>query len=202
MVESDGDESEDGQPDSGSTPAGQGSAALAALGTLAIKGRAPMTGYDRDMFGPAWMDTDRNGCDTRNDVLRRMAEQNYITTAQATKAQNARLGVKKSTYFSAKRERFFLNYVGAQLIKKYGRTKVQEGGLKIYTTLDLKKQPSVSETIDWARVLLLLHSTSLDADLVRETLNVFLKFEEDIKAVDEQLYEITRNALKEQHAAE
>ncbi|MET4701179.1 MoxR-like ATPase [Constrictibacter sp. MBR-5] len=68
--------------------------------------------------------------------------------------------------------------------------------------LDLKKQPSVSETIDWARVLLLLHSTSLDADLVRETLNVFLKFEEDIKAVDEQLYEITRHALKEQHAAE
>lgn len=68
--------------------------------------------------------------------------------------------------------------------------------------LDLKKQPSVSETIDWARVLLLLHSTSLDAELVRETLNVFLKFEEDIKAVDEQLYEITRNALKEQHAAE
>ena len=68
--------------------------------------------------------------------------------------------------------------------------------------LDLKKQPSVSETIDWARVLLLLHSTSLDADLVRETLNVFLKFEEDIKAVDEQLYELTRNALKGQQAAQ
>ncbi|WP_182066366.1 HNH endonuclease family protein [Curtobacterium sp. ME12] len=27
--------------------------------------------YDRDAFGPAWADTDRNGCDTRNDVLRR-----------------------------------------------------------------------------------------------------------------------------------
>ena len=63
--------------------------------------------------------------------------------------------------------------------------------------LDLKKQPSVSETIDWARVLILLHATSLDADLVRDTLNIFLKFEEDIQSVDAQLYEMTRNATKE-----
>lgn len=45
--------------------------ALALLGTLAVKGRAPKTGYDRAAFGPAWADTDRNGCDTRNDVLAR-----------------------------------------------------------------------------------------------------------------------------------
>ena len=36
-----------------------------------MKGRAPKTGYDRKMFGAAWTDTDRNGCDQRNDVLRR-----------------------------------------------------------------------------------------------------------------------------------
>jgi hypothetical protein len=47
------------------------STALALLATLAVKGRAPMTGYDRGMFGAAWTDTNRNGCDTRNDVLRR-----------------------------------------------------------------------------------------------------------------------------------
>jgi hypothetical protein len=41
------------------------------LATLAVKGRAPMTGYDRGEFGAAWTDTNRNGCDTRNDVLRR-----------------------------------------------------------------------------------------------------------------------------------
>ena len=63
-------------------------------------------------------------------------------------------------------------------------------------TMDLKKQPSVSETIDWARVLLLLHATKLEADMVRETLNVFLKFEEDIQAVDQHLYEFIRNAEK------
>ena len=53
---------------SSSTPAG--GTAAAALATLPVKGRAPMTGYDRDEFGPAWLDADRNGCDTRNDVLR------------------------------------------------------------------------------------------------------------------------------------
>jgi hypothetical protein len=36
-----------------------------------VKGRAPLTGYTRDTFGPAWADTDRNGCDQRNDVLAR-----------------------------------------------------------------------------------------------------------------------------------
>ena len=45
--------------------------ALAALGTLKVKGRAPKTGYARALFGQAWADVDRNGCDTRNDVLRR-----------------------------------------------------------------------------------------------------------------------------------
>ena len=30
-----------------------------------------MSGYDRDLFGQAWLDTDRNGCDTRNDILAR-----------------------------------------------------------------------------------------------------------------------------------
>jgi len=44
---------------------------LALLETLPVKGRAPKTGYSREAFGQAWADTDRNGCDTRNDILRR-----------------------------------------------------------------------------------------------------------------------------------
>ncbi|MDQ3628798.1 MAG: excalibur calcium-binding domain-containing protein [Actinomycetota bacterium] len=48
--------------------------ALAALSTLDVKGRAPTTGYDRDEFGPEWTDRDHNGCDTRNDILRRDLE--------------------------------------------------------------------------------------------------------------------------------
>jgi len=49
---------------------------LATLDTLAIKGRAPKTGYSRSQFGDAWTDDvavplGHNGCDTRNDILRR-----------------------------------------------------------------------------------------------------------------------------------
>ena len=45
--------------------------ALAVLETLPVKGRAPKTGYSRDVFGQSWADVDRNGCDTRNDILKR-----------------------------------------------------------------------------------------------------------------------------------
>ena len=44
---------------------------LAQLETIEIKGRAPKTGYDRDLFGAGWKDPDRNGCDARNDILGR-----------------------------------------------------------------------------------------------------------------------------------
>lgn len=47
------------------------SIALQRLEALPVKGKAPMTGYDRSLFGQAWKDVDRNGCDTRNDILRR-----------------------------------------------------------------------------------------------------------------------------------
>ena len=36
---------------------------------VAVKGRAPLTGYSRAQFGPAWADVDHNGCDTRDDIL-------------------------------------------------------------------------------------------------------------------------------------
>jgi MoxR-like ATPase len=62
--------------------------------------------------------------------------------------------------------------------------------------LDLKKIPSVSETIDWARVLVLLHASKLDPDLIKDTLNVFLKFENDIDIVKEQLYDLSEKAMR------
>jgi len=45
--------------------------ASSALSTLAVKGRAPKTGYDRDALFGGWADPDGNGCDARNDVLAR-----------------------------------------------------------------------------------------------------------------------------------
>ncbi len=45
--------------------------AVTVVEMLAVKGRAPKTGYTRDQFGTAWKDVDHNGCDTRNDILNR-----------------------------------------------------------------------------------------------------------------------------------
>ena len=57
-------------------------------------------------------------------------------------------------------------------------------------TLDLRKPPSISETVDWARALILLHADSLEPAMVRDTLNVILKFEQDIVAVEPQIVEL------------
>ena len=45
--------------------------AASVLSSLPVKGRAAKTGYTRAQFGQAWADVDRNGCDTRNDMLKR-----------------------------------------------------------------------------------------------------------------------------------
>ena len=58
--------------------------------------------------------------------------------------------------------------------------------------LDLKKLPSVAETIDWAKSLVLLNVKSLDTGIVRETLNVLLKFQSDIDAADSEIEGILR----------
>jgi MoxR-like ATPase len=61
-------------------------------------------------------------------------------------------------------------------------------------TIELRKVPSISETVDWARALVLLHADALTPDVVRETLNVLLKFEQDIVAVEPKLNELLGRA--------
>lgn len=61
--------------------------------------------------------------------------------------------------------------------------------------MDLRKSPSISETVDWARALILMHADSLDAAMVRDTLNVILKYEQDIQMVEPQVSELLRTAL-------
>ncbi len=63
--------------------------------------------------------------------------------------------------------------------------------------LELKKVPSISETIDWARVLMILHAEVLDPVLVRETLNSFIKFEDDVGIVTEKLHQLTAVAIRQ-----
>lgn len=64
-------------------------------------------------------------------------------------------------------------------------------------SLDLKKLPSISETIDWARVMVLLHAKDLERELVHDTLNVLLKFEEDIAATEAVSRDLINRALKD-----
>ena len=61
--------------------------------------------------------------------------------------------------------------------------------------LELKKLPSVSETIDWARALLLLHVSDLEPEMVRSTLNVLLKYEADVVAASRQVDAIVRDVV-------
>ncbi len=51
---------------------------------------------------------------------------------------------------------------------------------------DLRKSPAISETLDWARAILLLGRSALDADLVRDTLGVLLKHQEDRAAIEDK----------------
>ena len=53
--------------------------------------------------------------------------------------------------------------------------------------IPLKKAPSVSESIDWARTLLALGVSHVDSDAVRDTLHVLLKYQTDIEKVDKDL---------------
>ena len=69
--------------------------------------------------------------------------------------------------------------------------------------MDLKKPPAVSETIDWARTVVLLNIDVLDSDFVKNTLNVLLKFKSDIETAESDLPRLMRESLnpKESGAA-
>jgi MoxR-like ATPase len=65
--------------------------------------------------------------------------------------------------------------------------------------LDLKKTPSISETLDWARALMILNAESLDEQLVNQTLNIILKHQGDIhKAQTELTTLLQRKAVEQQ----
>lgn len=101
----------------------------------------------------------------------------------------------------------YVPYPNAELERKIVQTRVPEIDEKLREQLvsfiqrlreiDLKKQPAISETIDWARTLLILHSDALDEDLVKQTLNVILKFEEDIESVQAEIPSLVNKSISE-----
>jgi penicillin-binding protein 1A len=83
----------------------------------------------------------------RNEVLAKMAQLRYITAAQTAAAEHAPLEVHLGTFYRQRREDFFFEYVHEQLVHRYGRKTVEQGGLKVYTTIDLNMQRQARNAI-------------------------------------------------------
>ena len=83
----------------------------------------------------------------RGEVLGAMVDAGYIDQAQADEADAAPLGVHRSDYYAHRREQFFFDYVRSELIRRYGRRTVEQGGLKVYTTINLRFQELARQAI-------------------------------------------------------
>jgi len=91
----------------------------------------------------------------------------------------------------------FIDFPSEELEVRILEAKVPEAGVKLnedlarmmhgVRELDLKKTPSISETLDWARALLALNAKELDRDVVSQTLNVILKYEGDVRKAEGEL---------------
>src|SRR5580658_2084531 len=88
----------------------------------------------------------------RNEVLAKMAELRYVSQARARAAERAPLELHRGYFYSERSELFFFEYVRQQLIERYGAKTVEQGGLKVYTTIDLNKQrlarKAIAEVLD------------------------------------------------------
>ncbi len=105
----------------------------------------------------------------------------------------------------------FIDYPTEELEAQILRTKVPDaakglvedlvGMMQRLRELDLKKTPSISETLDWARALLALNASELDEDLVNQTFNVILKYEGDVRKAQGELDKLLQKKAGEAAAA-
>ena len=106
----------------------------------------------------------------------------------------------------------YIDFPNAELEQRILETKVPGIGERLaheliavmqkLRKLDLKKSPSISETLDWARALLALNATTLDESLVNDTLAVILKYEGDIKKAQSELGRLIEKKAEEKKAEE
>jgi MoxR-like ATPase len=104
----------------------------------------------------------------------------------------------------------YIDYPSEELEARILETKVPEADARLVEDLvrmmhrlrqlDLKKVPSISETIDWARALLALNASDLDEDLVNQTFNVILKYEGDVKKAQNELGKLLERKTAEAKA--
>ncbi len=89
--------------------------------------------------------------DRQEHVLDRMVDSGYITKAQAraAKAANVRLVHQRPAGLEGYLYPYYTTYVIAQLDKLFGKQAVEEGGLQVYTSLDIRMQKLAQEAVDW-----------------------------------------------------
>jgi MoxR-like ATPase len=104
----------------------------------------------------------------------------------------------------------FIDFPSEALEIRILEAKVPEAGKKLSADLvrmmqalrklDLKKTPSISETLDWARALLALNAKELDRDVVNRTLNVILKYEGDVRKAEGELDKLLAKRVDDQRS--
>jgi penicillin-binding protein 1A len=83
----------------------------------------------------------------RNEVLRQMAANRFITQDEAAAAMQEGLRLKRGTRYIIRREPYFFDYVQEQLIERYGFGVVRKGGLRIHTMIDPAMQELARKAI-------------------------------------------------------
>jgi penicillin-binding protein 1A len=84
----------------------------------------------------------------RNDVLRAMEEQGYITTEEYSEAIDRGLGIEPGDKYKVIHDPLLFDLVQQQLIDRYGINTVRKGGLKAYTTIDPDLQAEAQEAVE------------------------------------------------------
>jgi penicillin-binding protein 1A len=83
----------------------------------------------------------------RNEVLKAMVDNGFLSFAAADEASQAPLGLKHGTRYTRRREPYFFDYVQEQLIERYGVGVFRRGGLKVHTTIYPKLQDAARQAI-------------------------------------------------------
>ncbi len=108
---------------------------------LSLAQAALLAGLPQDPNGYSPIYDPQDALARRNSVLAAMAAQGYISAAQARQAAATPLRVARSAEPGvAPQAGWFVDYVTAQLVARYGATETFEGGLRVFTTLDLRLQ--------------------------------------------------------------
>ena len=84
----------------------------------------------------------------RNDVLKKMLDNNYITRTEYEDAAGQDLDLKRGRRYVQRREPYFFDYMQEQLIERYGVGVVRRGGLRIHTTINPKMQDVARDAIN------------------------------------------------------